>query len=72
MTNNKELTSDELGVIDISKLTEEQLDKLKESHKKWVESGCWIPKQFYTERYLDDEDSHKFPVKDRFVILKSK
>jgi len=72
LTNNKELTHQELGVIDISNLTEEQVEKLKESHKRWIESGCWIPTQFYTERYLEDEDSPKFPIENRFVILRSK
>jgi len=72
MTNNRELTSEDLGVINFSDFTEEQLKSIEESHKKWVESGCWIPEQLYTEKYLDEEDSPKFPLVDRFVILREK
>lgn len=65
------LNNDQIGVINIDDLTEEQLKKLEESHKKWVESGCWIPKELYIlERYLDEEDSPKFPLdENRFVRL---
>lgn len=44
------LNNNQIGVVNISlkqafeeaDLTEEQLNQFEESHKKWVESGCWI------------------------------
>lgn len=64
------LDNDQIGVIDISDLTEEQLKNFEESHKKWIESIRNIPIQFYKEKYLDEEDSLKFPLEEnRFVRL---
>lgn len=64
-------TDQEIGVINFSDFTEEQLHKFEESHKKWVESDCWIPKQLYNERYYDVETNFpKLFNENRFIILK--
>ena len=65
------LNNDQIGIINISDFTEEQLKNFEESHKKWVESDCWIPKTLYDIRYLEEESSPKFPLEvNRLIKLK--